>query len=507
MRENRLDKLSRKLSNPRKALEDLDRFDSEQSLMGYIRAAWSILEPGRKFKEGWHLEAVCEHLEAVTTGQINRLLINVPPGTMKSLTTEVFWPSWEWGPKDMAWKRYISFSYSADLTLRDNRKTRMLIESEWYKNLWGDNCRLVSDQNAKVKFETHKRGFKLASSIGGVGTGERADTNIVDDPHNVKEGESIAKREGALLWFTETLPTRMNDPESSAIVVIMQRVHESDVSGYILSNELGYEHLMLPMEYEADRRCHTCIGFKDPRTKDGELLWPAHMPSSVIERDKHVMGAYAVAGQFQQRPVPRGGGLFQRDWFKRVSHEPRGGQEVRAWDLAATAEKTKHRLRTSYTVGLRMKYVDGNFYICNVHRGRWSEMEVEEEILEQTQNDGLRTRISIPQDPGQAGKAQVKRFSRLLVGYDVRFSTETGSKEIRALGLSAQAEAGNVYLVDGLWVEAFLSEICVFPMSAIKDQVDASSRAFMELTSMTNNSLFAEAPEIIEPEDEDELVY
>lgn len=505
MKERRSAKRSPEPSDPRTALRELDKFESEQSLKGFIKAAWHVVEPGRPFSDGWHIDAVCEHLEAVTSGEIDRLLINIPPGFMKSLTCNVLWPAWEWGPKNLPYNRYVSGAYSESLTVRDNRRTRMLIRDPWYQDLWGDRFKVMADEDSKIKFSNNYKGFKMATSVRGVGTGERGDRVIVDDPHNVKDGESDAYREEAVLWFTETLPTRMNDPEKSAIVVIMQRVHENDVSGHIIANDLGYTHLCLPMEFEPERRCYTSIGFKDPRVEEGELLWPDRFTPRVLARDKKVMGEYATAGQFQQRPTPRGGGMFQRDWFKdkRVNAAPAGGRTIRAWDLAAT-EAAKSRSGTAYTVGLKMRMVDDNYYIMGVERGRWGEGDVDKNILGTAKEDGYGVRISLPQDPGQAGKVQAKRFVKLLKGFDVRTSIESGSKEIRATGLSAQAEAGNVYLVNGPWVETFLNELCSFPMSKIKDQVDAASRAFGDLLGMNETNNESAAPETVEPEDDDD---
>jgi len=258
--------------NPHKALIDIDRGEARESLAEFIKMAWHVLEPSREYVHGWHIDAICEHLEAVTRGDITRLLINVPPGAMKSLSTNVFWPAWEWGPMGMAANRYVCASYSDRLTIRDNRKCRNLISSPWYRARWGSKFQLVSDQNEKVKFENNRTGFKLATSVGGLGTGERGDRFVIDDPHNVKKGESQADRQEKRLWFKETVPTRVNDPEKSAIVVIMQRVHEDDISGVILSDDYGYEHLMIPMEFEPDRKCYTNIGWKDPRTKKDELI-------------------------------------------------------------------------------------------------------------------------------------------------------------------------------------------------------------------------------------------
>jgi len=474
----RLESLSLDKLSPAKVLDELDRVDSEQSLGAFIKLSWKILEPGRDFVSSWHIDAVCEHLEAVSNGQLNRLLINVPPGCMKSLATEVFWPAWEWGPRKRPDLRYVSASYSNDLTVRDNRRCRNLIQSEWYQRLWGKHFQLVGDQNAKMRFDTNFAGFKIATSVGGLGTGERGDRFIIDDPHNIKDGESDAKRIAALLWFTETVPTRMSDPEKSSIIVIMQRVHASDISGYILEKELGYEHLMLPMEYEPERKCYTSIGFEDPRTEDGELLWPDRMTAAVVERDKAVLGPYAVASQFQQRPSPRGGGMFKKEWFEIVDALPGGPRTlVRAWDLAGTEERG-----SAYTCGVLMSRTpDGFFYVEDVVRIKATSGKVEKLMKNTAARDGIRVRISGPQDPGQAGKSQAKYLTRMLAGYIVRFTPETGDKETRATPMASQAEAGNVRILRALWNEEYLDELCTFPFSKFKDQVDASSRAFSEL--------------------------
>lgn len=481
------------LGDPRKVLDDLDRADAEESLRRFIELSWPVLEPDREFVPSWHIDAVCEHLEAVTNGQLIRLLINVPPGCMKSLTTNVFWPAWEWGPRNRPSMRYVGASYSDSLTIRDNRRCRNVIRSPWYQRLWGNRFRVVEDQDAKKRFDTSKSGFKIATSTGGLGTGERGDRFIIDDPHNIKDGESDLRRQATLLWFTEVVPTRVNDPESSAIIVIMQRVHERDVSGEIISKELGYEHLMLPMEFEPERKCITSIGFQDPRTEDGELLWPDRMTAAVVERDKKVLGTYAVAGQFQQRPSPRGGGMFQRNWFEIIPTAPKASKRVRAWDFAATKKEG-----AAFTVGCLMsRSEDGDFIIEDVIRFRGSPNDVERQIRLCASQDGTAVTIDFPQDPGQAGVFQTKYLKKQFAGFDIRSSTESGSKELRATPLSAQAEAGNVKLVRGLWNEQFLAEAEVFPQSEFKDQIDAASRAFARLVNQTSPIVIAAGPEEI----------
>ena len=474
--------LAASLADPAAALKELSKIDAECSLIEFIRLTWHVLEPGRTFVEGWAVEAICEHLEAVTDGKIKKLLINVPPGCMKSLTTNVFWPAWEWGPKNRPHLRYIGSSYSESLTVRDNRRTRALIRSPIYQELWGDRFQVLAEQDAKQRFDTTATGWKIATSVGGLGTGERGDRFIIDDPHNIKETESKAKRDGALQWFTEVVPTRVTDARTSAMVVIMQRVHEEDISGLILAEDLGYTHLCLPMEYEEERKCSTSIGFSDPRTTDGELLWPGRFPKEYLEEDLKPSlrawgGSYAEAGQLQQRPAPRGGGMFKRKDFQIVDSPPQHTvRTVRGWDLAATKDAG------AWTVGCKMsKDTDGRIYVEHIRRLQGSELQVNHAMVDCARADTRRTLISVPQDPAQAGKVQKRALAALLAGFNVRFSLESGEKADRAKPLAAQCEAGNLFLVKGSWNEEFIREACNFPNGKWVDQIDAASRAFGEL--------------------------
>lgn len=461
---------------------------------------WDVLEPKREFVGGWVVDAICEHLEAVSSGQIRRLLINVPPGCMKSLTTDVFWPAWEWGPRGRPDLRYVSSSYSEALTVRDNRRARHLITSERYRDAWGDRFRLAGDQNAKLRYDTTASGFKIATSVGGMATGERGDRFIIDDPHNIKDGESEAKREAALQWFAEVVPTRLNDPDKSAIVVIMQRVHERDVSGLILAKELGYEHLCLPMEYEAGHdRGPTAIGFEDPRREEGELLWPARFSKRHLEVDlkpalRSWGGEYAIAGQLQQRPVPRGGGMFKREDLAILDSAPEDVvARVRGWDLAASKDGA-----AAYTVGVKLSMTPKAVVVVeDVVRGQWSPGEVESMMRLTAERDGPGVEIDFPQDPGQAGKHQRTILSRLLHGFAVWSSPETGSKEDRARPLAAQAENGNVAIVRANWNDAFVAEAETFPRGTYKDQIDASSRAYARLVLSARGSSLGLAPQLI----------
>lgn len=321
---------------PRIAKEEQSRYGwydrngiRQGGLIAFVRYFWPILEPETAFVDGWPLWAMCEHLEGVTGGKINRLLINIPPGCMKSLLVNVFWPAWEWGPMGRAHLRYVTFSYSASLTERDNGKFRDLVTSQPYQRLYGAGEKGVRLRNkTTLKVHNSRTGWKLASSVGGVGTGERGDRIILDDPHNVKDVESETVRTETTRWFRESLSSRFNN-EATSFVVIMQRVHEDDVSGVITANEMNYVHLAIPMEYdwerftdEDDAPFATAIGWTDPRYRedpdecDNELAWPDRFSQATCDQLKIDLGPYAWAGQYQQSPAPRGGGLFLKDWWQ-----------------------------------------------------------------------------------------------------------------------------------------------------------------------------------------------
>lgn len=475
-------KITHMTKDRQRLLLGLNKSIAEDSLLEYSKIMWSILEPGRDMKVGWAVEAICEHLEAVSKGHIKKLLINVPPGMMKSLLTQVFWPSWEWGPRNQPHLRYVSAAYSESLTIRDNRRARQLIASELYQSLWGDRFAISADQDAKQRYDNDKRGFRIATTIGGLGTGERGDRFIIDDPHNVKTAESDARLDEVAQWFTEVVPSRVNEldgPNASAFVCIMQRVHERDVSGLILSADLGYTHLELPMEYEPSRKCYTSIGFSDPRTEEGELLFPERFgPQGVADLKKQLSawgGDYAVAGQLQQRPAPRGGGMFKRDACgELLEHAPECVRWLRGWDIAGSKRKT-----SPYTASVKLGVTKaGTYVIADVTRDRKEIEEAEARIVEVAHDDGPFVKQSLPQDPGSAGKSQKAHMGKALDGLDFEITPESGDKQTRAIGPAAQWNNGNVRLVKGPWNDAFLNELATFPRGAYKDQVDAFSRAY-----------------------------
>lgn len=459
-----------------------------QTLAGFTREAWHVLEPGKRYIHGWHIDVICEHLEAISRGTFldmgldNRLLINVPPGTMKSLLVSVLWQAWEWGPFGLPHMRFLSSSYNDDYVKRDTRKTRDLVNSEWYQALWGPGSghepEVKLTRLGETSFANSKTGTREGVAFKSI-TGGRGDRLTIDDPHSTETAESPAERATTVRIFRESIPLRLNDAKSSAIVVVMQRLHHQDVSGQILALKLGYQHVMLPMEFEPKRRCVTALGIQDQRQADGDLLFPERFPRETVERDKIPMGQYAIAGQFQQRPTPRDGGMFKRDWFQGMilTSIPKGTRFVRHWDLAATKSATAAR-----TAGVLMGLMpDGRWLVANVRKTQ-DEGGAVKRLIEQTAEiDGHDVEISLPQDPGQAGKVQKSDFVLMLAGYHVRAEPETGDKETRAQPFADQCEAGNVFLLRGDWNSDYIDELCLFPGGGFADQVDASSGAFGRL--------------------------
>ena len=327
----------------------------------------------------------------MTSGEINKLLINVPPGSMKSLLTGVIWPAWEWGPKARQELRYLGTAHSQNLAVRDNTKSRRLISSAWYQERW--HVVLTSDQNQKTKFENDKTGFREAMAFTSM-TGSRGDRVILDDPISADSANSEKELENAKITFTESLPTRVNN-EDSAIVVIMQRLHSRDTSGVILSRELPYEHLLIPMRYEEGNSKTTSIGWTDPRTKDGEIMFPERFPEKAVKELETTLGSYAAAGQLQQRPVPRGGGMFKRSWFPVQDAPPATIAWVRGWDLAATDSPSAAR-----TAGVKIgRDNEGRYWIGDVAKDQLSPAGVDRMILNTAAQDGRTVKGALPSRP------------------------------------------------------------------------------------------------------------
>lgn len=496
----------------------LDKADAEDSLAEFIKQAWGVIEPGQPYVHNWHLDMLCDHLEAITRGQkvnneeYNRLLINIPPGFTKSMLVGVFWPAWEWGPRNLPHLRYVCASHSQDLAIRDSLRMRRLIVSEWYQERWGNRVKLTGDQNAKGKFENTASGFRQAIAAGSI-TGARGDRVIIDDPHSVEGANSDQQRQSTIQWFLEAVPTRLNSPIKSAIVVIMQRLHEDDVSGVILDKNLGYDHIMLPMRYEPLRALPTKLGAVDPREEDGELLFPERFPEEVVSRDEKAMGPYAAAGQFQQSPEPRGGGIIKRDWWQlwaQPSYPPfdyvlasidtaytakseNDPSAMTVWGIWSGGDQTAQITRAPTRMGeveqiMQRTYTQEHPKALLMYA--WADRLELHDLVSRVRETMTKFKVDKLLIEGKASGISVAQEIRRVYGYDeftVQLVDPKGFDKLsRLYAIQHLFAEGLVFAPEKMWSEQVITQCAQFPRGKHDDLVDSTSMAlrFLRETGM-----------------------
>jgi len=354
--------------------------DCEGSFYEFVKQAWPWIEGDKPFSDGWHIGAICEHLEACNRRQIKNLLINIPPRCMKSTLVSITWPAFTWinNPQE----QFLYSSFSMSLSLKHSVDCRRLILSPWYQERWGNRYQLFDDQNTKGSFENTKMGARIATSTGATVTGKGGSILVCDDPNNAKDGESDTIRENTLGWWRQVWPSRRNDIKTAIRVVVQQRLHEADVSGYIMANDSDEEwvKLILPMEYEENRKSKTISlpssnghVWQDPRTTQGELLWSNHVDEKALnDLKKSLKTEYNIAGQLQQRPAPESGGILKKSWFKiwKELNPPELVYTIQSWDTALEArDRNAYSACTTWGV-FYDENKNPNVILLNLWRGR-----------------------------------------------------------------------------------------------------------------------------------------
>lgn len=476
--------------------EQIQAEKAKRNFTLFVKEAWHIIEPSTPFVPGWHLDAICEHLIAVSSGQILHLLVNMPPRHAKSSIINVLWPTWTWLNNPSL--RFLCGSYALNLATRDNLKCRRIIKSPWFQSRYGHLFILTKDQDAKMKFENDKGGYRMVTSVGSSTTGEGGDVLILDDPHNIDEKERDPVRETALDWFDTTWSTRLNDQQTGAMVVVGHRIHEQDVSGHILdTNDGEWVHLNLPAEYDPGSQCRTYLPsgkefWADPRTEEGELLWEARFPRSVIEKAKRRHGPMGYAALFQQTPVPAGGGTFQHK-YERVFeithdsyllHTPRG--EVKAVlkedcelflsvDPAISEEQSADFMAVETWAKTPIK----DLLLLHVHRGHWSHPDQQDEVEEQFWlHDNEFAAV-------ETVAYQHALFQDLInKGIPCRPFKPQKDKVSRAAAAAIWQQNGKIYFLKGAsWLSELQKELYKFPKAAHDDMVDALALASIVVRS------------------------
>jgi predicted phage terminase large subunit-like protein len=469
---------------------------ARRSFREFVEQAWHVLEPTTPFVPGMHVDAICTHLQAVVEGQIQNLIINVPPSHAKSLLTAVLLPAWAWIDRPAI--RWMFATYKAELTVRDAVKCRRLIESDWYRSRWGDRFHLREDQNEKTRYENDRTGHRVVVTVGS-GTGEHGDIVVVDDPTSVDQAESDVERTTANEWWNGTMATRLNDLRTGRRVVIQQRLHEDDLTGNLLEKG-GYELLMLPEEFEPERAGVTSIGWRDPRTQPGELLWPEKNGPDEIAKIKRDLGSYRYAGQFQQRPSPAGGGIFKRRWWRfwkpkimnlgpvPVKLDDGSALEIRPVDLPDEFDESiqswdmtfKDLKDSDYVAGGVWASKGANLFLLDQRRERLDFPATVAAVEEMTRKYPKAT-AKLVED--KANGPAVIATLRNRIGGLISVNPE-GGKIARANAVSPLVESGNVFLPHPAiapWVDSFIEECAAFPRGRNDDQVDQMTQALLKI--------------------------
>lgn len=485
----------------------------EQSFLLFVEKAWPIIEGNAPFIYGWHIQAICEHLEALFYLDINRLVINLPPRVGKSNICSVLFPAWVW--INDPGSRFLYSSYAQVLSIRDSVKCRRLIQSNWYQRLWGNKFKLMGDVNTKLRFDNNKSGYRIASSVEGSNTGEGGHYEIVDDPNNVKTIDSEVTRTSTNEWHDFVMSSRYSGTlKLFRRLVVQQRTHEKDVTGNIIAkNDSRWIHLCLPMEYEVNRQCITVPLrstkgklWKDPRKKEGELLWPQGLDQESVRLLKSKdfnNDSYRIAGQFQQRPSPAGGGILKEEWFKPWKENDLPAFEfiLQSWDTALTGNVTScYSACTTWGV-FKDKGDISNIMLLSLFRERveypelrkmavrlynnYEDNYVDEPIVGKNSPDlilieGKVSGYSLLADL-MGANIPVMRFDPGKYGDKIgRCRIVSHLIENGLVWLPTESPKHEFYTSDS---ELFLEAAITFPNAESNDIIDSMSQAFIRLTS------------------------
>lgn len=463
----------------------------------FMLSAWNIVEPNRRFVSNWHIDAIAEHLTAVALGKLRWLIINIPPRQGKSVITCILWMAWAW-----TWRPYLRWlfaSYNWNFAKRDAVNCRHLIQSPWYRSTFGDSFHLMPDQNEKMRYHNNRRGFRISTSVGGGGIGEGGDIRVIDDPIKPRDIHSDVIRKGVNDWWRDTWSSRENDPKTACEVIIMQRLHENDLTGFITTAMPNkYELLVLPMRFDPGRRCVTKIEFQDPRQEEGELLNPERYGEAEVADLEAKLGESAPA-QLQQDPTAPGGNIFKVYWWRfwvppdmeitqamydRVTfrneegeqiqcpiiHLPRTIEKMQSWDMSF-----KDAERSSFVVGQVWGRRRADRILLDQIKGRMTFTATKEAVRKLTKKWPTATRKLIEDKAN--GTAVIDSLRTEVYGLVPVQVKE--SKIARAHAVSPVMESGNVYLphpVVAPWVIGFIQEHAKFPNATNDDQVDACTQ-------------------------------
>lgn len=474
---------------------------AEHSMRAFVKAAWKVTEPGIPYVHGWHIDAICDHLEALSKRDIRNLIINISPRSAKSTLISVMWPAWRWikAPEE----KFLTASYASGLSIRDSRKCRNLVKSDWYQKAWGSRFAISKDQNEKGRFENDKGGYRLATSVDGTNLGEGGTVMILDDPNDLNTIDSPTIRQNTIDWYDGVMSSRYIDPQTDVRLCVQQRGHMEDMTAHLL--ELGgWELLTIPMEYEGPSK-PTTIGWMDPRNTFGELMHPERFTPTEITKLKTVQGPHRYAGQFQQRPSAAEGGQLKREYWnywnpvgtdsekikikigaeyieKSPAQLPAAFEQVvQSWDM--TFKDAEHN---DFVAGHAWGRVGANIYLLGRRHGHFDFPKTLQAVRAMSVEYPCPEKLVEDKANGPAVIATLKNEIPGLIAV-----TPDGGKESRVNAISGYAEAGNMYLPNPNiypWVKDLIEEFANFPVSVHDDDTDAMTQAARRLFDSAVNT-------------------
>lgn len=472
----------------------------ECDLSSFVKAAWPTLHPGRKLIWDWSDDLVCEWLTAVRKRQVTRLIMNVPPRTGKTTKATICFPDWQWAT-DPA-HCFMFGSYALSLSTEHSIARRHLISSPWYQALWGDKFRLASDQNKKEQFDNDHRGQMIATSVGGTATGKGADTIIIDDPLSASQALSEAERKTANDWIDNTIKSRLNDPSSGAIVIIMQRLHELDCTGYQLELEKGaWEHVSIPLEAEEQKTYSFPVSGKTHLRERDSVVHTDRFPASTVSKLK--ANRLNWSGAYQQRPAPLEGNMIKRSEVRYYGGiNPVTGEADEPLPdkfdlLLISCDAAFKDLATSDFVANGAIGVKGRKrYILNVVNKHLDIDGTERAILRERSDQislGRPVQCVLVEDKAN-GPAVIKRLKKQIPG--VIAIDPQGGKVARMFAVAPEWQAGDWYVDrNAAWCEPFIQQITMFPGAAHDDMADMMTQAGIWLQRPTHGLIQAWAEE------------
>lgn len=458
------------MSDRRRLIEAILRTD----LTAFVERCFAALEPATPYRENWHIRAITHQLERVARGECRRLIVNVPPRSMKSITVSIGFTAWMLGT--FPHKRIMAVSYAAELARKLGADTRTVLESPWFSRTFPE---FRIDRATRDEIASTRGGYRLATSVGGAVLGRGADLIVIDDPiKGLLAALSQAERRRVAEFYDNTLYGRLNDKTTGAIVIVMQRLHEDDLVGHVLSKE-DWEVVSIPAIAVEDAAYRTG---PEPHQvfhrRAGDLLHPEREPMEVLEALRRNLGTLNFSAQYQQAPIPAEGNVIRREWIRRYDEHPEAFERtICSWDTASTTTET-----SDWSVGTVWGAIGETYYLLDVVRGRWQVPDLRRRIVAVHKEHRADITVIEETDLGRAIAQDLKRTGEL---YPV-LRTPRFDKTARLLAQSARFEAGQVFLPSSApWLGDYLGELLAFPAGRNDDQVDSTSQALHELTRIT----------------------